>query len=268
MLGARAVILLATGCYAPVPPDGVACSSSELCPSPLTCVAGICRRDPASCTPIVAGPGSLTAPRLAHPLALDGDLGDWPTCFVPLDTTSAGLLRDLGAAGHFPSGRFSIAHDDTHLYIGAEVADVPPLGDQPLPAVYLNNAISVYLDGDGVFTLPSYDADAAQIVVDHANREQAFRSGQAVAPPEVASFARTDRNTFTIELSVAPSTFGRAAFSRSMGFDIGLLGGDGATTSSEVIWFQRCAAPTCGCTNRDSAPYCDAREFGTVGLAP
>lgn len=271
MLGPRAVVLLAlaTGCYAPTPPEGAPCSvATELCPSSMTCVAGHCTSDPVACTPIVAGPGTLTAPRLVSPLVLDGDLGDWPTCFVTVDRTSAGLVRDLGAAGSFPTGRFSLAYDDAHLYIGAEVSGVPPLGDHPLPAVYENNAISVYLDADGVFTQASYDADAAQIVVDHANREQAFRSGQTVALPKVVSFARADQNTFTIELAVEPATFGRAAFSSSIGFDIGFVGGDGATMSSELVWFQRCAAPACGCMNGDSAPYCDAREFGTLGFAP
>jgi cellulose/xylan binding protein with CBM9 domain len=236
-----------------------------VCPEPLICAFGTCVAEQPACIPIEAGAGTLRVPKLDHALVLDGDLGDWPTCFVTIDPSTAGLVRDLGAGGHFASGRFSVAADANHLYVGAEV---PPLGDQPPPDVFFDNAISVYFDGDGVFTSARYDADAAQIVVDHANREQAFRSGQTVMVPSVASAAMTGASTFVIEMSVTPATFGVAAFGASIGFDIGLVGGDGSVMTSELVWFQACAPPACGCPSGDAAPYCDARELGTVAIAP
>jgi len=59
-----------------------------------------------------------------------------------------------------------------------------------------------------------------------------------------------------------------AAFASTIGFDIGFESGDGATQTSELIWFEGCGPPTCGCANGVSAPFCDAREFGTAILAP
>jgi hypothetical protein len=275
-MDARAVLVLVAGCFSPHPPAGIACAKEGVCPAPLMCSSGICVTQPVvdapgdvpACTAIATASGKLTVPRLAHAIAIDGDLTDWSTCFVSVDPMSAGLVRDLGAGGRFASGRFSLAADANHLYVAAEVTSVPPLGDQPPPAVYLNNAISVYVDADGVFGEARYDADAAQIVVDHANREQAFRSGSTVTAPGMTSAATTSATTFTIEMAVTPATFGLTAFASSIGFDIGLVGGDGQVMTSELVWFQACKPPQCGCTNGDAAPYCDAREFGTATIAP
>lgn len=262
-------VLLAGGCYAPRPPDGAACTTDKQCPDPLTCHFGKCYAAAPACVPIQGGSGALVAPMLATPIAIDGDLSDWPTCFVDVDVANAGLVRDLGAGGQFTPGRFSVAADAGHLYLAAEVTGVPPLGDQPPPDVFLNNAISVYFDGDGQIAGASYDADAAQIVVDHANREQAFRNGQPVVVPQVASAAATGSTTFTIELAVEPATFGLTAFPGTIGFDIGLVGGNGTNMTSELVWFQRCTRPACGCpSGTDAAPYCDAREFGTITFGP
>ena len=264
----RATFLVVAGCFSPHAPPGAPCASNRACPESLICAFGKCVTEVPPCIPIASGAGRLTVPRLDSSIVLDGDISDWPTCFVTVDPSSAGLVRDLGAGGKFASGRFSVAADPGHLYVAAEVQSVPPLGDQPPPAVYLNNAISVYFDGDGQFTTAAYDADAAQIVVDHANRMQAFHGGSTITVPEVASAAQTGTSTFTIEMSVTPRTFGLAAFGNPIGFDIGLVGGDGVVMTSELVWYQACAPPACGCTNGDAAPYCDAREFGTADFAP
>src|SRR5262249_18960447 len=99
-------------------------------------------------------------------------------------------------------------------------------------------------------------------------RKQAFHSGSVVAVPDVVSAAMTGTSTFTIEMAVTPATFGLAAFGDPIGFDIGLVGGDGSVMTSELVWFQACTPPACGCAGGDAAPYCDAREFGTVAIAP
>jgi hypothetical protein len=248
-----------------VVPQGSACATDEQCPEPLTCHFGKCLAEEPPCVPIERGTGALTIPRLSSPITLDGDLADWPTCFITVDTTTAGLLRDLDGGGRYAPGRFSIAADAQRLYVAAEVAILPPLGDEPSPHVYLNNAISVYFDADGAFATARYDADAAQIVIDHANRNGGFAAGTGVIDiDDLASAAAVGPATFTIELSVSPATFNSEAFAPTIGFDIGLVGGNGITMSSELVWFQRCAEPACGCSNGDSAPYCDARQFGTA----
>lgn len=221
--------------------------------------------DSFACTPIATSVGMLTAPRIAAPI-VDGDLADWPTCFVRIDPAT-NPKRDLDGTARFLSGRFSIAHDDTRLYIAAEVDGMPPLGERPPPAVYENNSISLYLDGDGTFLTMQYDTDAAQIVIDHANRVQAFRRGATITVPGLTTAARTTGNRFAIEIAVQAQAFGRTALADVIGFDIGFEGGDGLKQYSEAYWFQSCGPPTCGCTNGMAAPYCDAREFGRATLA-
>lgn len=265
--------LMVAGCYAPSIHEGAPCAANLQCPNPLTCSRGLCVRAPgedsgidtATCEPIVTGPGALTAPRVA-PISIDGELSDWSTCFITLDASTA-IVREIAGLGDFSTGRFSVAHDATHLYIAAEVTGVLPLGERAVPAVYQNDSISLYLDADGVFANAKYDADAMQIVVDHANRRQGFRSGQ-LTPAELVTAARTTGSTFAIEIAVTPSTLSAAAFASTIGFDIGFESGDGMAQTSELVWFERCGPPTCGCMNGPSAPYCDARQFGTVLLAP
>ena len=237
----------------------------------MTCSRGVCVTHPSddasdatACTPIVAGPGALTAP--VAPIVVDGDLSDWATCFITLDASTA-IVRDVAGLGDYSTGRFSVAHDATHVFIAAEVTGVPPLGDQPLPAIYQNDSISIYLDADGVFTAANYDADALQIVVDHANRSQGFHSGQ-VTPANLVTATHTTGTTFSIEIALQPSTLSAAAFASTIGFDIGFESGDGPMQTSELVWFEKCGPPTCGCSAGESAPYCDARQFGTVMLAP
>jgi hypothetical protein len=255
------------GCYAPDPPEGIPCGADTLCPDPLICSFGSCVAEPGPCTPIEAGAGKLTIPMLHSPITLDGVLDDWPTCFVSVDQQSAGLVRDLGAGGKFTPGRFSIAADADRVYLAAEVQSVLPLGEHDVPDVYLNNAISVYFDGDGTFKSATYDPDAAQIVVDHANRHAEFNTADVAGVPDLATAAKVGDTTFTIEMSVQPSTFGLSAFGSSIGFDIGLVGGNGTNMTSELVWFVACRRPECGCSGTDAAPYCDAREFGLATFA-
>ena len=126
----------------------------------------------------------------------------------------------------------------------------------------------MYFDGDGTFLAARYDDDAAQIVDDHANRTAAFQSanGGVIPIPEQLNAARTTATTFTIELSITPRSLGLSAFASTIGFDIGLVGGDGQVMTSELVWFQACDAPECGCPDNPGqvAPFCDAREFGTA----
>lgn len=197
---------------------------------------------------------------------MDGDLADWAPCFITLDTSN-GVVLDHGAMNMFPIGRFSVAHDATHLYVAAEVQGVLPLGTQVPPAIFENNSISFYIDGDGAFLSAAYDSDAAQILIDHANQQQAFKSATPVQLPDITSAARTNQATYTVELAVSPGTFGLTSFGSTIGFDIGFEGGNGTKQTSEVYWYQGCTLPTCGCSNSTTAaPYCDAREFGVVSI--
>ena len=114
-----------------------------------------------------------------------------------------------------------------------------------------------------MFETAAYGEDASQIVVDHANRTAAFRSGTGTPPyvPDIESATRVGTGTVTIELAVTPQTFNAMAFADTIGFDIGLVGGNGDVMTTELVWFQACTVPACGCST-DNAPYCDSRQFG------
>ena len=257
--------VLLAGCYAPVPPDGIACGEATVCQESQFCAFGTCVTEPPACLPVEAGRGKLTIPELAVAPVIDGELGDWPTCFVTLDEMTAGLVRDLGAGGKYAPGRFSLASFDNRLYVAAELLSVQPLGEQPVPDIYLNSAISVYVDASGDCDTARYDDDAAQIVVDHANRTAAFQSGNGgIVTVRVDSASKVGASTFTIEMSVGPESLGSTSFAETIGFDIGLVGGDGEVMTSELVWFQACEAPACECANGQSAPFCDTRQFGTA----
>lgn len=266
----RWLVVVLAGCYAPVPPEGIRCAEDAACPDGQACYFARCYTTAPPCVEIEAGAGRIAIPRIETALTVDGVLDDWPTCFIDVDASTAGLVRDLnGTSGLYAIGRFSLAMvpDDERIFLGAEVAIVPPLGNAPVPNIYENNAISTYFDADGITLANRYDADAAQIVVDHANRNAAFRAGTGVVTvPDVASAARVGDTTFVIEMSIRPSTLGRTAFAPEIGFDIGLVGGNGDVMVSELVWFQACTRPTCGCASTDSAPYCDARQFGRATL--
>jgi len=265
----RASWVVLAGCYAPSPPDGIACGTDDECPSSQFCAFHQCVSAAPACLPIEAAAGKLDILAFDVPPTIDGSLDDWPTCFVTVDLDTAGQIRDLGPGGKYAPGRFSIASAGGRLFVGAELLAVAPLGDHVPPDVYLNSAISVYFDADGVSPTSRYDDDAAQIVIDHANRRGAFRSGNGgvIDVPDVTSAARVGDTTFAIEMSISPATLGASEFAGTIGFDIGLVGGDGELMTSELVWFQACAPPACECTNGDSAPYCDARQFGTATFA-
>ena len=258
-------------CYAPDPPTGIACGADTVCPETQFCRFGKCVSEEPACLPIEGDAGELTIPVLDLAPVIDGDLADWPTCFVTVDETTAGLIRDLGnGPPRFSPGRFSIAADESRIYVVAEL-QAAPLGSQPAPHVYLNNAISVYFDADGRMDTPRYDDHAAQIVIDHANRTGAFQTDNAgiIPIPDMVSATATTSSTFTIEMSISAMSLGAASFADRFGFDIGLVGGDGDVMTTELVWFQACGAPECICDpdmHDDSAPYCDARQFGHASL--
>jgi hypothetical protein len=258
-------LLFVGGCYAPTPPDGVACGTNPVCPESQFCAFGKCVREMPACVPVEAGAGALNIPVLDLAPVLDGDLADWPTCFVEVNESTAALVRDLGPGGKYAPGRFSIAASGGRIFVGAELKSVAPLGDHEAPDVYLNSAISVYFDASGDCDTARYDDDAAQIVVDHANRMGAFRSGNGgVISLPIESATKVYADTFVIEMSLGPEALGVSEFAPTIGFDIGLVGGDGEVMTSELVWHQACEAPACECSNGQSAPFCDSRQFGTA----
>jgi hypothetical protein len=226
--------------------------------------------DASGCRSITTNtPGSLVAPKVGAAKTVDGDLSDWDSCFVALDRNSAYATRDL-AGGGFVSGEFSIVHDGAKIYVAVRIVGIAPLGGSNPPALFANDSAEIYLDGDGA-TQQAYGPDTTQIIVDHAGRRQGFRDSTAIDTPGANAAARVapDGLTFTIELEITPQTISRTSFANVMGFDVALNNGSGSAQQTQIIWFQECRQSSgCGCADGNDAPYCDARQFGSLMLAP
>jgi len=218
--------------------------------------------DGSSCTPISKGLGRLAAPTVDPPI-LDGVFDDWTTCFVALDTTNAGLVRELEEA-RFASGAFSVAHDGSRLFVAVRLTAEQPRGNE-LSDIYRNDSIAIYVDADRVSNT-DYDGNAAQIVIDHAARIRSFRKTVPITLPGVDAVVQ---EAATIDFEVAISQSALGPFASTVGFDLGLSEGDGQDQLSEVVWHQECDGQSgCLCSNDDDAPYCNAKQFGAVELLP
>jgi hypothetical protein len=225
-------------------------------------------RDSGACRSITTGtPGSLVARRVAAPPSIDGDLSDWDTCFLAIDRNNAYSVRDIGGSGAYPSGEFSIVHDGAKIYVAVRMAKVDTLGGETGTALFKNDSAEIYVDADGVLA-QAYGSETLQLVVDHTGKHQAFRASMAVESPSAKSAARSDGANITIELELTPQTFGQAAFAKTVGFDVALNNGDGDKQLTQIVWFQECRKPECGCLDGNDSPYCDGRQFGSVMLEP
>lgn len=228
--------------------------------------------DASGCRSITTNmPGSLVAPKVASAPNVDGDLSDWQTCFVPLNRNTAYSVRDVAGSGTYPSGEFSVVHDGAKIYVAVRMAKVGSLGDESDGAdIFRNDSAEIYFDADGVLA-QTYGSDTTQIVVDHAGRRQGFRMSAVADAPSTRSAARVanDGASFTIELEVAPATFGRSSFANPLGFDVAFNDGDGQSQLTQIIWFQKCRQSSgCGCADGNDSPYCDGRQFGSLMLEP
>lgn len=220
----------------------------------------------ASCTPIASGSAAITVPTLTTAPAVNGsNFDDWVACFIDLSTTTAALVRnEIGTPAAYPSGRFSLEYVGTTLYLAAEVVGVPPLGSGAPPAIYNNNSVEFYIDGDGLAAVQSYDTHTIQLDIDHNGAQQAFSNNALVSPPGITSsvFTEADGKTFQMVVAVPASALGLTQIASPFGFDLDWSLGNGSQQLAEVYWAQTCASCTCG------GAYCDAREFGTATIAP
>jgi hypothetical protein len=217
-------------------------------------------KDAGSCTPIATGSAAISVPAVVTPPSIDGNLDDWNTCFIELDGSNA---QNIAGAPPFASGRFALEYGSDTLYLAAEVVGVAPLGSAGLPDIFVNNAVEIYVDGDGLASAAAYDAHTAQLVVDHNNAQKWFVTGQAMNLPQVATAVTlgSDGVTYRVEIAVPATALGLVQLASPFGFDIDWTTGSGATQLSRIAWAQTC--PSC---TKD--PCCDAREFGTATLAP
>ncbi len=110
-----ALVVLWAGCFNPNPPEGVACSPSLLCPSPLVCDRGTCNRHltdaaidaPPTCTPppatAFAAPTStsLSSTSFEATPAMPADQLE-----VFFKSNRDGMGNDIYRATHIPGGPF------------------------------------------------------------------------------------------------------------------------------------------------------------------
>jgi hypothetical protein len=218
--------------------------------------------DAVSCTSIARGSAGVALPTVTTPPTIDGNLDDWSTCFIDLDGSNA---QNIFGSAPYPSGKFALEYSSDTLYLAAQVTGIAPLGSEGVPDLFLNNAVELYVDGDGLASAASYDAHTAQLVVDHNNAQQWFVNGQppAVTMANVTTAVElgSDGVTYSVEAAVPASALGLTQFASPFGFDIDWTNGNGTTQLARIAWAQVCDTCTMDLC-------CDAREFGSATLAP
>lgn len=99
--------------------------------------------------------GTLTAPRAAGSITIDGLLDDWAcTPFTRLDRASAAEVvaaPDAGTPAAFAMD-FAVVWEPSALYVAARVSSAGMVEGNATVGVFKNDSLEVYLDADGVLT--------------------------------------------------------------------------------------------------------------------
>jgi hypothetical protein len=91
---------------------------------------------------------SVTASRVAAPLTIDGQSGDWPG--MPAEPVGSDRLVEGKAAGNF-SASFRLGWDDQHLYVLADVNDETPMKNTRSGAdLWAGDGIELFLGSEGL----------------------------------------------------------------------------------------------------------------------
>jgi hypothetical protein len=209
--------------------------------------------------------GTLTIPKAAQAVTLDGDLGEWSCArFFSYDAGTAAVVDAVVNGANVYS--FAVAWDSAYLYVAARVKDATmPRGDNTGSQIYKNDAIEVFFGNDSPYT-STFSSRDHQYVVDWANRAYEYQpTGGNVPPAGFVSAAKSSATGFDVELRVPASQLGVGSFSASMtlGFAFAIDECNGANQHGWALWHR----PTgISCSTGCCQIWCDARYFGGLVL--
>lgn len=229
------------------------------------------------CAPARTPPVNVLGVRCAvgNPPVLDGDLSEWGTLDYTLNHRNAQAQSGSSAWQDDPaqddpdcSATFALRWDLTNLYVAMHVNDdirgVHPgvAGYQP----YLDDAVEIYLDGNGDRTM-SYNADDWQYIVTADKNSQTYKMAVAQGVVPSTYFAVKNDATgagYSVEFRVPWSTLGANSVvnGRMLGFDF-LVDDDDDTTvqqlSRYLLWWNMAST---GC----NYPSACTSNFGAAEL--
>jgi hypothetical protein len=230
---------------------GRACSGTEICRAQTvatTDVADCCTDDCIDPT----GRMIVDAPRATAPIVVDGAIGDWTGATrYPIALASVGGM----AAATDLSGSFSVAWDDSNLYLLIEVNDTTlrPV-ETGLP--WQDDSIEIYIDMDARSIDMSWDADEMWCYVNQNNTTTIGTSSMALFPTVISFATRTGGWRFELAVdwpAAVPSGL-------VVGFDVAVNDDDGpagASRSNQIFW-----------NDGSGQLYRDASLVGLLRLAP
>ena len=211
---------------------------------------------------------------IGNPPVLDGDLSEWGTLDYTLDHRNA-QAQTSGAWNDDPvqddadcSATFALRWDLTNLYVAMHVSDdiraVHPgaAGYQP----YLDDAVELYLDGNGDRTA-SYNADDWQYIVTADANSQTYKKAVAQGAVPSTYFAVKSDATgagYSVEFRVPWSLLGANSVvnGRMIGVDF-LVDDDDDTTVQQLtrylLWWNMAST---GC----NYPSACTSNFGAAQL--
>lgn len=229
------------------------------------------------CAPARTPPANVLGVRCAigNPPVLDGDLSEWGTLDYTLNHRNAQAQSGSSAWQQDPaqddadcSATFALRWDLTNLYVAMHVNDdirgVHPgaAGYQP----YLDDAVELYLDGNGDRTM-TYNADDWQYIVTADRNSQTYKTAVAQGAVPASYFAVKDDATgagYSVELRVPWSALGAnpVVNGRTIGVDFLVDDDDDATMQQltrYLLWWNMSST---GC----NYPSACTSNFGAAQL--
>lgn len=234
--------------------------------------------DPCAASSVTSGPGILVAGCvIGAPPLIDGKLDDWSAAaFTVLDRANAAFVDGTASFTGTTaiddadsSGSFAVRWDLNALYVAVKVTD-DVRGLHPTETHYwLDDAVEVFLDGDGARTA-GYNSDDHQLIVRADGQMQETRNEIPVPLPPgtvvAVAVASGGAASWTLELAVPFADLGDAAVhgGRELGFDLLIDDDDSLNTSDRkhLLGWVNLLAGASPCP----APYCSTAAFGRVVL--
>ncbi len=230
------------------------------------------------CAPARTPPLNVLGVRCAigTPPVVDGDLSEWGTLdytltHVNAQAQTANAWQDDPTQDNADcSMQFALRWDLTSLYVAMHVNDdirgVHPTA--PMYQPYLDDAVELYLDGNGDRTA-TYDADDWQFIVTADAHSEVYKTAVAMGAVPSSYFAVKNDATgagYSVEFAVPWSTLGANAVinGRIIGVDFlvdddDLAGGTTQQLSRYLLWWNMA---TTGC----NYPSACTSNFGSAQL--
>jgi hypothetical protein len=214
-------------------------------------------------------PGVVVATAVDVPPSLDGEVDDWEgATFVDFAIAGAAHLH-MRHPGYVPSGSLSLAakYDADFLYFAVIVQDDAVVSNSPGDAVYEDDSVSLFFDGEGDGA-GAWGFDDHEVAIGASGYWEDTSIGQSV---DLEGDVDLTEVGYVIEVSILRSSISGDDLPGRVGFDFALNDDDGlgsANGDGYALWYQA-EGPHCDdcCPEAEHAEaWCDTSIFGLLLL--